>query len=378
MIGGPEADPVGSLLHALGRTGRSGRELGVRLDLLRSLGVGPTWRRLRADATPPGDAGRRGADPAHAAIWRDAAQELGAQVIDRSCGFLEVRRGDAATLVWNHWSMLDDAVTVRFGLDKLLVHRALQMAGLPVPDHAVFDFGDLSPAVAFLARDSQPCVVKPVNSSGGSGVTSGIRSRPELRRACLRAGRLGGQLLIERQLTGQAYRLLYLDGELLDAVRRLPPCVTGDGRSSIEHLVTAENRRRALEPPARQLSPLRVDLECVLTLDHAGVSLASVPPSGSRTPVKTVVSQNGPRENESAREAVGHQLEAEGAAAAAAVGLRLAGVDVMTADPSRGLAAAGGAILEVNGPPGLHYHYAVREPDRATRVAVPILRQLLA
>jgi D-alanine-D-alanine ligase-like ATP-grasp enzyme len=377
MIGRPQADSVGLLLHALGRTGRSGRELGVRLDLLRSLGFGPAWRRARAEATPAPEQDSGGADPAHAAIWRDAAQELGAEVVDRSCGYLEIRRGDADTLVWNHWTTLDDAVTVRFALDKLLVHRALQSARLPVPDHAVFDFADLSPAVAFLAGGSQPCVVKPVNSSGGSGVTSGIRSHQDLRRAALRAGRLDGQLLIERRVSGQAYRLLYLDGELLDAVRRLPPAVTGDGRSSIEQLVAAENRRRALEHPTRRLSPLRVDLECILTLDQMRLTLASVPPSGSRIQLKSVVSQNGPHENESVRKAVSDELAAEGAAAAAAVGLRLAGVDVMTTDPSTGLRAAGGAILEVNGPPGLHYHYAVREPDRATRVAVPILRKLL-
>jgi cyanophycin synthetase len=373
MTGGQEADPLGTLLHALGRAGQPGRELGVRLDLVRSLGAGPAWRRRRAEATRA-----PAADPAHAEIWRDAARELEAEVIDRLAGFLEIRKGGERTRVWNHLTALDDPVTLRFGLDKLLVHQSLREEALPVPEHVVFDFADLAPAVEFLEREARPCVVKPVNSSGGSGTTSGLRSRAALRRASIRAGRIDRRLLIEGQIRGDVYRLLYLDGELLDAVRRHPPAVTGDGRSTIEQLVAQENRGRALEPPARRLSPLRIDLECVLTLADAGLTVKSVPARGRRVAVKTVVSQNSARENESVREAIGEALVADGAAAAAAVGLRLAGVDVVTPDPSAALAEAGGATLEVNGPPGLHYHYAVRDPQRATRVAVPILRTLLA
>ena len=64
-------------------------------------------------------------------------------------------------------------------------------------------------------------------------------------------------------------------------------------------------------------------------------------------------------------------------AAAACVGLRLAGVDLVTPSLEGSLAETGGVVLEVNCTPGLHHHYLVAEPDRATRVAVPILRRLL-
>ena len=47
--------------------------------------------------------------------------------------------------------------------------------------------------------------------------------------------------------------------------------------------------------------------------------------------------------------------------AVAAVGLRLAGVDIITPDLGKGIADAGGAIVEVNSPPGLHYHYLTAE-----------------
>jgi cyanophycin synthetase len=55
--------------------------------------------------------------------------------------------------------------------------------------------------------------------------------------------------------------------------------------------------------------------------------------------------------------------------------LRLAGVDLVTADPNLPLKATGGAILEVNGTPGFHYHYEVA--NEPAPVATAVLERLL-
>jgi cyanophycin synthetase len=75
---------------------------------------------------------------------------------------------------------------------------------------------------------------------------------------------------------------------------------------------------------------------------------------------------------------VGKDLRAEGGRAAEALGIRLAGVDVITRDPGVSLHASGGRVTEVNTTPGLHWHYLVRSPEAGVRVAVPILERLLA
>jgi cyanophycin synthetase len=59
------------------------------------------------------------------------------------------------------------------------------------------------------------------------------------------------------------------------------------------------------------------------------------------------------------------------------VGLRFAGIDVIAPEAARSL-AEGGVVLEVNCTPGIHHHYAVADPDAASRVAVPVLEHLLA
>jgi cyanophycin synthetase len=366
-----------AVLDLLPRWGRPGLEVAVRLDLLRSLGVRNAWRRARDEARPaaiPLDGKRVGYEE----IWRDAADELGAQVTNLSGGFLEISRGTVRTRVWNHMVALDDGVALKLSLDKTLVHRLLAEAGLPVPSHTEFEAGNPQAAQALLADGGGPCVVKPVTSDAGSGTTTGVRTPVHLRRAILRASRLDSRILIERQAPGYAHRMLLLDGELLDVVKRYPPQVTGDGSSTISTLVAAENRRR-MERADGHPQLLRIDLDCLFTLEAAGLSLSSVLPAGERVAVKTAVSQNAPQENAGVLRHgnVSPALVEEARTAVDVLGLRLAAVEVVTPDTSVALREAGGVVLEVNGPPGLHYHYDIAEPEYAVRVAVPILKRLL-
>ena len=364
------------LIGALGSTGKPGRELGVRLDILRSTGVRYARQRRREEALLTALA----SDPrksAYRVIWQRAADEVGAELRVIHGEFFELSAGDRRTRVWRHWVPLDDAVTLRFALDKTAVHDVLSRAGLPLPEHEDWDAAKLNGAVEFLQRSSTPCVVKPTGGASGSGATTGVRTRDQLLRARLRAARLSRRLLIERQAEGDMYRLLFMDGELLDTVRRRPPRVTGDGRSTIRELIAAENASR-LDPAHPVSQPiLRVDLDCLFTLEAAGLSLESVLPADQTIPVKTVTSQNRIEDNETVREPIAPELVAEAREAAAQVGVRLAGVDLITPDLSRCLKESGGVIIEVNGTPGLHYHYQVADEANATPVAVPILRRLL-
>jgi cyanophycin synthetase len=364
------------LISKLGSAGRPGRELGVRLDVLRSTGVRYARQRRREEALLTALA----SDPrksAYKVIWQRAADEVGAELHVIHGEFLELSAGDRTARVWRHWVPLDDAVTLRLALDKTAVHQILSRAGLPLPVHEEWDAGKLNGAVAFLENSPTPCVVKPTGGASGSGATTGVRTRDQLLRARLRAARLSKRLLIEQQAEGDMYRLLFMDGELLDAVRRRPPRVTGDGRATIRELIARENATR-LDPAQPVSMPiLRVDLDCLFTLEAAGLSLESVLPAGQTLAVKTVTSQNRIEDNETVREPIAPELVAQARRAAAQVGVRLAGVDLITPDLSRSLEESGGVIIEVNGTPGLHYHYQVADEANATPVAVPILRRLL-
>jgi D-alanine-D-alanine ligase-like ATP-grasp enzyme len=356
---------------------RQVRNVGAGLDLTRSTGLRYVWQRWHEERARRelGDVPIIGV---YRVIWGEAADDVGAELRDLGGGFFELEREGARARVWFHWAPLDDIVAYQLALDKPRVHELLAEVGVPVPQHAVFGVHELEAMLAYIDEIGAPCVVKPARgTSGGNGVTSRVSSREQLLRARLRASRGDSRLLVERQAPGDAYRLLFLDGKLIDVVRRLPPRVVGDGSSTVAELISAENRRRLEGAGWAGFRLLTVDLEAVLTLERQGLRLRSAPEQGRTVAVKGVESQNAPRDNETVRERLSEELVGSAAAAVRAVGLRLAGVDLVTSDLSRPLRESGGVVVEVNCTPGFQYHYLVAEPQRATRIAVPILERAL-
>ncbi|HWM54249.1 MAG TPA: hypothetical protein VNO20_02520 [Solirubrobacterales bacterium] len=366
------------LLDQMARLGRPGRNLAARLDLLGFAGVGYYLHRLR-DQRRYSRFYKGARDAVYDQIWREAATAVGAQATQLGPGQFELSRGGAKTRVDGRAVALDDPDTLRRAMDKTLAHRLLADAKVTVSEHVEFHFGDQAPARAFLEQADGPCVVKPAaGTGGGHGVTAGIARPEELRRACTYAARDTDRLLIERQAPGPVYRLLLLDGELLDVVRTTPERLTGDGRSTISKLMRTENHRRAAAFGTAGLAVLGVDLDLALTLEQGGLSFSSVLGAGQSVPIRSITNGSGPERCETYTAPLADSIKEEARAGAETLGLRLAGVDVITPDPTRPLREVGGVLNEVNGRPGLHYHYVVADPEQATRVAIPVLERLLS
>lgn len=308
-------------------------------------------------------------------VWREAADRLGASFIPLGAGVSEIRLGRARVRVIENTSAIDDPVTLAVAGDKVLTYRLLTGQGLPIPRHAGFTFKTVGRAAEFLDASPGDCVVKPAGGTGGGrGVTTGIRTRSQLARASALAAVYGDELLIEEQKAGDNYRLLYLDGLLLDAFARNPPSVIADGRSTVGRLVDQANEARLMYGSGLSQVLLTVDFDMRRTLDKQGLSLRSVPAEGKVVTLKTVVNENCGSDNTSASHVLCESIVEAGAQAARAVGVRLAGIDVITSDPSVSLVESGGVILEVNAPPNYYYHYQKR--DGVFPVAVHVLERL--
>jgi cyanophycin synthetase len=310
-------------------------------------------------------------------VWREAAARLGATYTPLGAGFAEIVLGGIQTRVHGNTCPVDDPVTLALASNRALTHQFLARDGLAVPRYAEFTLATIEQAIAFMESAPHECVVKPAKGTGGGrGVTTGIRRRGHLALAAAAAAVYGDELLIEQQLEGDNYRLLYLDGKLLDAFVRKPPTVVADGRSNIARLVKRSNAERLRHGFGLSQVLLSIDMDMRRTLAKQRLSLASVPPAGTVVTVKTVVNENCGSDNATATGLLCDAIIEAGARAADALQARLAGIDVVTRDPSVPLEESGGAILEVNTTPGFYYHYYKR--DSAFPVAVAVLQKLLA
>lgn len=293
----------------------------------------------------------------YAEVWNDAATRLGASVELLGNDILEIRSGKAYTRVRQNATAIDDPLTLAVAGNKPLVHRLLTKRGLRIPNYLEFKLEDISKAAAFVARFGGEWVVKPAHGYAGRGVTTGVSSDFDLVCAAVAAAAYESTLVVEQQVEGEIYRLLYLDGALIDAVLRKRPVVVADGCSSIRKLVASENQARLEAGPTFAQVLLSIDMDMRRTLAKQGLSLGSIPKKGTTVTLKTVINENSAADNLPAAGLLCKSIVTDGAAAAGAVGARLAAVDIVTKDPAVPLSESDGVILEVNTTPGYHCHY---------------------
>ena len=310
-------------------------------------------------------------------LWSSVGDRLGATCESWGDGFQRLNRGGLSVIVRGSELRLDDHLTLAIMGDKPLTLALLADQGFTAPRHARFSLLDLKPALALLEQTGRPIVVKPASGgAGGNGVTTGITSRSQLLRAAWLACRFDSDLLAETQIEGHSYRLLYLDGVLIDAIRRDPPRLTGDGRASIRSLVAAENHRRLNVRPFTALSPLRLDRDAINYLASQNLSPSSRLADGETIVVKRAVNQNSASENHVVTGQVHPATAAACGHLVSNLGVRFAGLDIIARDIAAPLSPENGMIGEINTTPGLQHHGLVAERGDSRMIAAEVVEYL--
>lgn len=294
----------------------------------------------------------------YAHAWSEAAEATGSEIAAASGNFFRITRGTKRIFVNGNLNPLDNHVAVNLADDKAATYRILAEAQIPVPEHVIVPPGDGKAALAFLESRRCPIVVKPAyGTSGGVGVSTNVTARWQLAHAMAWASAFCRQVLIERQIAGETYRLVYLDGELLDCVIRRSPKLTGNGRASVRELVRLENARRIAAGYQRSQTLLSIDQDMKATLALQALRLGAIPENHREFVVKSVVNENIAVDNETGTERLCSAVVDLGRQSLEKLGLRLAGIDVITSDPGLPLHETGGAVVDINAIPGFYYHY---------------------
>ncbi len=319
-----------------------------------------------------GKAMQRQRDEFYAFAWEQAAALADSSYEYLDEGLVEFSRKDEQTRAWKNYTTLDDPVTLRMAGNKPIVLQKIEKFAA-ISAWSTFTLSTIESAYAFL--DGTPHVVKPARNTGaGSGVTTGIRSRRDLRKSVAIASAFDSTMLIEKQIPGANYRLLFLQGELVEIVRRDPPMVVGDGKSTVRQLVAQENSLRQEHGWRRAQTMLSIDDDMRRTLSNEGLTLRSIPALDHPVVLKTVINENRAGENVLVDDLC-PEIIATCRDCALSFGIQLAGIDIITTDPSIPLQDSGGVVLEVNTTPGLYHHFDPNEMK--CRVAPAILQAAL-
>ena len=166
--------------------------------------------------------------------------------------------------------------------DKYYAKRYLSLHGFPVNRGRVFKAKNVKEAQRYAKEIGFPVVLKPAMSSHGDNVYMDIGSRKELSLTIknFTSQYLGDPYyLIEKQYSGEEYRLFINKNGFFAAVHRIPANIVGDGKHTIAQLVKKENFRR-MHPRNTCLCKILLDDEAAKFLKNQSLSDDYVPKTG--------------------------------------------------------------------------------------------------
>ncbi|HEY4073631.1 MAG TPA: cyanophycin synthetase [Herbaspirillum sp.] len=255
--------------------------------------------------------------------------------------------------IWTAETDQTGAIAESISRDKDLTKSLLQACGVPTPGGRLVD--DAEDACDAAQDIGYPVVVKPSDANHGRGVFTNLNTDDEVRTAYGVALDEGSGVIVERFVRGLEHRILIVGGKLAAAARGEPVTIVGDGKSTIVELIDSQlnsDPRRGIREE-HPLNPVILDREPAVRLELTRQNLTpeSIPAAG-----REVLLQRNGNVAIDITDQVHPDVVAAASLAARAVGLDIAGVDLVTTDITRPLEEQQGAIVEVNAGPGLLMH----------------------
>jgi cyanophycin synthetase len=191
----------------------------------------------------------------------------------------------------------------------------------------------------------------------GKGITTNIKTLPEALTAYKFASQYKGSYVIaEEHINGHDHRILILGGKYIAGLKRMPPFIIGDGKNTIEELVTIENEKR--KESTAIAKEILLDEAAMDYLNSQSLTLKSIPNINQEVYLRMVgnICSGGISENVTTmvHPSIIELCENIGAY----LNMDILGVDVITTDISLSLSETGGKITEINANPDIDMHTA--------------------
>jgi cyanophycin synthetase len=264
----------------------------------------------------------------------------------------------------DHTSIIAGEVTS----DKHRTKLALQRVGLGIPE------GDtartLDGALEVAEEIGFPVLLKPLDANNGRGISGRIDDLDGVRTAWPLAVAEHPVVVIERFAEGNDHRVVVVDGRVVACVERVPAHVVGDGTRTIRELAMEINQdpNRSKTNPSASLAPLPLDDATAVYIARERLTFDSVPDAGVVVRLRSTANISTGGTAIDRTDEIHPVNRALCELAVGAVGLDVAGLDVLTPDISIPFSENGAVVIEVNASPGIRMH---THPDRGTPRDVP-------
>ncbi|RHX79087.1 bifunctional glutamate--cysteine ligase GshA/glutathione synthetase GshB [Leptospira yasudae] len=289
---------------------------------------------------------------------RDALNRgLEVEVLDRKNHFLRLKNSNGLVQYVKEASKtaLDSYMSFLVMENKTISKIVLFESGLEVP--AGDSFADADAALVFWQKNAnRKMVVKPVTTNFGIGITILIphASEEDVKKAIKIAFNHSESIIVEEFAEGNEYRFLVIGDETVAVCNRIPANVTGDGKHTIEQLVSIKNedKRRGVGhvTPLEKIQLGDTELD---VLQQSGFTKESVPSENQKVYLRKNSNISTGGDSIDVTDLAHPYYKDLAVKAAASVGAKICGVDIILQD----LETKGEyRILELNFNPVLYIH----------------------
>lgn len=273
--------------------------------------------------------------------------------LGRQC-LVQLGQGRRQRRIWTAVTDRTSSIAEGIAGSKQLTKDVLAAAGVPVPPGRLV----ASPAEAWAAAQAVglPVVVKPADANHGRGVFLNLSTREEIEAAfpvALEEVRRMPMVVVERFVPGVEHRLLVIGDRMVACAKGEHISITGDGRHTVAELIDLQinSDPRRGESEAMPNKTVHLDATVLAQLAQEGVTPETVPADGRRVLVKRIGTHG-----LDATPTVHPEMATIAVRAARAIGLDIAGIDLIATDITRPPGEQGAAICEVNAGPQLMIH----------------------
>lgn len=237
--------------------------------------------------------------------------------------------------------------------NKSLLRKNLHAQSLPAPKGGLAL--SYKKARMLFHQLPKPVIVKPAVGSASRHTSMHVETAEDLQRAFVSARAVSPLVEIEEELPGDVYRATLVGGKLIATLRRDQPQVVGDGISTIEELVSAENMHPARQGP--YFSKITIDAAALKELAFQHLTQKSVPKEGRRVRLHQKINWSVGGTTADVSDEVHPENRALFERVAEILNAPLLGIDVIAEDISRPWHEQRAGIIECNDMPYFDNHH---------------------
>ncbi len=290
--------------------------------------------------------------------------------------FFKISKHKKSIIIKGSNAPIDFALNALISNNKKFTHYFCKVNKIPVPKHIVCT--DLKQIKKAAKKIKFPVVIKPINLAHGEGVIVNIKNIKDLLYESDMALEKYKTIAVEKYIRGRDHRLLIIDEKFVSAVMRIPATVVGDGKNSIKKLINIENKNPLRGSGyTKPLVKIEINDETKKLLIKNEYTLDEVPRKGEVIYLKETSNQSKGGETEVITDKVHKSYIKLAEKAAKVIGLKYAGVDIVTEDISKDNYGNLGKVIEVNSFPGIDMHqYPSRgKGDNVGKVIVDMIEK---